>query len=435
MSDTAIGIMSVWKKFRRGERYDSLRDLIPAMTRRLFRVSQRGGLGRREFWALQDVSFAVQRGEALGIIGPNGAGKSTLLKLLSGILWPDKGHVQVKGRLSALIETGAGFHPDLTGRENIYLNGAILGMSKAELARKFDEIVEFSGLADFIDTPVKRYSSGMYARLGFAVAAHVDPEVMLVDEVLAVGDAAFQRRCLGRMDDVSKGGRTVLFVSHNMAAIKQLCPRALWLDKGRIRADGPSHAVVNEYLTAVSGRSEGGVIPPEAHRGGSGGVRIRQVEIRNSSGRSVNDLLMDERFEIVVRFEALKPITAASMGVGICTLEGTRIAALEQVADGAPPITVEPGCYEIGVGLVNFLLPGNYSLDIGVRHTLEGEALDYVLHATTFTVLDVSAEADSWVPFNGNYRRGVIQVDAKWGSLRCVPTAVGIAGHPTRGLP
>ncbi len=188
MTDTAIEFNGIWKKFAMGEKFDSLRDLIPSLAKLLFSRNYRGELQKREFWALKDVSFQVRRGEALGIIGPNGSGKSTALKLLSGILKPDKGSLQLRGRLGALIELGAGFHPDLTGRENIYLNGAILGMKKSEIDKKFDEIVEFSELRDFLDTPVKRYSTGMYARLGFSVAAHVDPDVLLVDEVLSVGD-------------------------------------------------------------------------------------------------------------------------------------------------------------------------------------------------------------------------------------------------------
>src|SRR5882762_615863 len=213
MTEISVRFQNVWKKFRRGERYDSLRDLIPAATRRLLSREKSVQLTSREFWALHDVSFQLRRGEAIGIIGPNGSGKSTTLKLLSRILKPDTGSVQVHGRMGALIEVGAGFHPDLTGRENIYLNGTILGMKRAEIDRKFDAIVEFSGLADFIDTPVKRYSTGMYARLGFSVAAYVDPDVLIVDEVLSVGDIVFQNRCLEKMNEIIRSGATVIFVS------------------------------------------------------------------------------------------------------------------------------------------------------------------------------------------------------------------------------
>ncbi|MCZ6785782.1 MAG: ABC transporter ATP-binding protein, partial [Planctomycetota bacterium] len=226
--------------------------MLPALTRRALRSDE---LADREFWALRDLSFSVERGEALGIIGHNGAGKSTLLKLMSGIMEPTRGSLDVSGRLSALIEVGAGFHPDLTGRENVYLNGTILGMRRAEIRRKFDQIVAFSGLEEFIDTPVKRYSSGMRVRLAFAVAAHLEPEILLVDEVLAVGDVAFQNKCLGKMDEASRSSRTILFVSHNMGMMTRLCTRAIWIDGGQIRLSGSPTEVVAEYLSSAEGIS------------------------------------------------------------------------------------------------------------------------------------------------------------------------------------
>src|SRR6202795_1336613 len=216
MFDVALRMEHVYKKFRKGEIFDSLRDLIPALTGRMFRQGELSERDKREFWALQDISFEVMRGEAFGIIGHNGAGKNTALKILRRIMKPTKGRMVVNGRLSALIEVGAGFHQDLTGRENIFLYGTILGMTKREIASKFDQIVAFSGLEEFIDTPVKRYSSGMYARLGFSVAAHVDPEVMIVDEVLSVGDYVFQNKCMERMKEVVRSGATALFVSHTL---------------------------------------------------------------------------------------------------------------------------------------------------------------------------------------------------------------------------
>jgi len=248
MSDVALRMEHVYKKFRKGEVYNSLRDLIPALTGKMFRQQELSGSDRREFWALQDISFEVKRGEAFGIIGPNGAGKSTMLKLLSRVMKPTRGSIQVNGRISALIELGAGFHADLTGRENVYLYGAILGMTRGEIAAKFDEIVEFSGLAEFIDTPVKRYSSGMYARLGFAVGAHVHPDVLLVDEVLSVGDFAFQRRCVERMREVIKTGATVLFVSHNLKTVAEFCHRGLLLEHGRPVTIGSMEEVISTYL-------------------------------------------------------------------------------------------------------------------------------------------------------------------------------------------
>jgi homopolymeric O-antigen transport system ATP-binding protein len=245
--DVALSMDHVSMKFRKGELHDSLRDLIPALAARL----RRGDLKRlsaREFWALQDISFEVRRGEAFGIIGSNGAGKSTILKLLSGIIRPTKGNIRVRGRLSALIEVSAGFHPDLTGRENIHLNGTILGMTKQEIRRKFDEIVEFAGLSEFIDTPVKRYSSGMYARLGFSVAAHVEPDLLIVDEVLSVGDYLFQQKCIDRMTAILHSGATVVFVSHNLHAVAGLCERSLLLEKGRAITCTDTNEVIRQYL-------------------------------------------------------------------------------------------------------------------------------------------------------------------------------------------
>jgi len=241
----------VYKKFRKGERHDSLRDLIPALAKRAVkRLSAPPQLRAEEFWALHDVSFEIHRGEAVGIIGHNGAGKSTMLKHLSGLIKPTRGHIEVRGSLSALIEVGAGFHPDLTGRENVFINGAILGMSRSEVQRKFDDIVAFSELGDFIDTPVKRYSSGMYVRLAFAVAAHLEPDILVVDEVLAVGDAEFQKKCMSKMQDVAGGmGRTVLFVSHNMVAVQSLCEKALLLERGRVKAAGTVASVVATYIS------------------------------------------------------------------------------------------------------------------------------------------------------------------------------------------
>lgn len=265
----------VSKKFRRGELYDSLRDLIPALAGKLGRrQAPADKLREKEFWALKDISFEVHPGEAFGIIGSNGAGKSTILKLLSGIMRPTAGNITVRGRLSALIEVGAGFHPDLTGRENIYLNGTILGMSKEEIRRKFDEIVDFGGLNDFIDTPVKRYSSGMYARLGFSVAAHVEPDLLIVDEVLSVGDYLFQQKCIDRMTSILKGGTTVLFVSHNLHAVAELCQRSMLLEKGQLLACGKTDEVIRSYIGRAQDQRSG-----EGTR-----VQIDQVTLRRADG-------------------------------------------------------------------------------------------------------------------------------------------------------
>jgi len=275
-SDAVLAMENVSKKFRRGEIYDSLRDLIPALVKGVGKRRAADALGAKEFWALDDVSFEVRRGEAFGIVGSNGAGKSTILKLLSGIMRPTRGSITVRGKLSALIEVGAGFHPDLTGRENIFLNGAILGMSREEIRRKFDEIVDFGGLRDFIDTPVKRYSSGMYARLGFSVAAHVEPDLLIVDEVLSVGDYLFQQKCIDRMTSILKSGTTVLFVSHNLHAVTELCQRSLLLEKGRLLACGPTDEVIRQYI----GRAQ------DQRSGETTRIEIRDVALRNAAGES-----------------------------------------------------------------------------------------------------------------------------------------------------
>jgi lipopolysaccharide transport system ATP-binding protein len=250
----AISVEGLSKYYRIGQyrsAYGTLRDSVAAATHRI--VRREPVEVHKDIWALRDVSFDVAEGEVLGVVGRNGAGKSTLLKILTRITTPTEGQATIRGRVGSLLEVGTGFHPELTGRENVYLNGAVLGMKRREIARKFSEIIEFSGVENFIDTPVKRYSSGMSVRLAFAVAAHLEPEILLVDEVLAVGDAEFQRRCLGRMEDLSQSGRTVLFVSHNMQAVAQLCSRAIWLERGQTMEDGPSSDVVASYLQAGHG--------------------------------------------------------------------------------------------------------------------------------------------------------------------------------------
>jgi lipopolysaccharide transport system ATP-binding protein len=275
MPDVALRMEHVYKKFRKGEVFNSLRDLVPALTGRMFQQQDFSGHDQREFWALRDVSFEVKRGEAFGIIGHNGAGKSTILKILSRIMKPTKGNMVVNGRLCALIEVSAGFHHDLTGRENIFLNGTILGMNRREIESKLDQIISFSGLEEFIDTPVKRYSSGMYARLGFSVAAHVDPEVLIVDEVLSVGDYMFQQRCMERMNSILKGGTTVLFVSHNLKAVTELCTRAMLLKKGEVAVVGGTDSVVRHYLKDAQEPSAGDESKP---------VYISQVKVSDELG-------------------------------------------------------------------------------------------------------------------------------------------------------
>jgi lipopolysaccharide transport system ATP-binding protein len=297
MTDIAIQFENVSKRFRRGENFDSLRDLLPAMFRRAIGRPVAETKAARDFWALNDISLKVAKGETLGVIGHNGAGKSTMLKHLAGIMIPSKGRINVDGRISALIEVGAGFHQDLTGRENVFLNGVILGMTRAEVARNFDEIVEFSGLAPFIDTPVKRYSSGMYARLGFAVAAHLDPDILVIDEVLSVGDFVFQQKSLHKMRSIAKGGATVLFVSHNLKAVSDLCARTVLMDAGSIVADGPTSEVIQIYLMREREKME---VERQVD------VAIRSVTLRSSKGSTVG-FAPGEKAWVDITFVANRP--------------------------------------------------------------------------------------------------------------------------------
>jgi lipopolysaccharide transport system ATP-binding protein len=279
MSTGVITFDHVWKKFQRGERHNSLRDLIPTIGRQLVgkaRPARPDQLDQREFWAVKDVSFEVQRGEALGIIGPNGAGKSTTLKLLTRILRPTKGACSIRGRAGALIEVAAGFHPDLTGRENVFLQGAIMGMTRADIARKLDAIVEFSGLHEFIDTQVKRYSSGMNARLGFSIAANLEPDALVIDEVLAVGDMAFQQRCINRMEDFKRQGVAIVFVSHDLQAVASLCTKTLFL-AGTVRAEGRPDEVIQAYVASAEASSEAAQ---------NDSVRIVSVKLADDRGRT-----------------------------------------------------------------------------------------------------------------------------------------------------
>ncbi len=295
MSDTVISVENLGKKYILGHQmqgeYETLRDKISNGVKFLSRklASTLNGKsitkhGTEEFWALRDVSFEIKQGEVVGIIGRNGAGKSTLLKILSRITEPTTGEIAIQGRVASLLEVGTGFHPELTGRENIYLNGAILGMSKNEIKRKFDEIVAFSEIEKFLDTPVKRYSSGMYVRLAFAVAAHLEPEILIVDEVLAVGDAGFQKKCLGKMDDVAREGRTVLLVSHNMISVQGLCNRAIWLDAGKVVEQGNSNQVISHYLQTSFSTLTHKVWEDKAKAPGNDEVRLYRACVRPTNG-------------------------------------------------------------------------------------------------------------------------------------------------------
>ena len=300
MQGHGIRVDDVWKKFHRGEVHDSLRDLIPAAFKKLTHKGPRSDeLAEGDFWAVADLNFQVKPGEAVGIIGTNGAGKSTTLKLLNGILRPNRGRIEVRGRVGALIEIAAGFHPDLTGRENTYLQGSILGMKRCDIKAKFDEIVAFAEIEDFIDTPVKRYSSGMNARLGFSIATSLHQDVLLIDEVLSVGDFAFQQRCNQRMKDLVKSGAAVVFVSHNLRAVNSLCNRAILMARGRPVATGTANEVVRTYLEGVSAHDS---IP-------DGQVKIRRVTLLGRDGKPSELFSPGDRAVLEVEFEALRDVS------------------------------------------------------------------------------------------------------------------------------
>lgn len=382
MTAPALEFHQVSKKFRRGELYDSLRDLIPAFTGRLLRGKRSDALAEREFWAVRDVSFGIPRGEAFGIIGHNGAGKSTILKLLSGIMRPTVGTIAVRGRLSALIEVGAGFHPDLTGRENVYLNGTILGMTRKEIARKFDEIVAFADLEEFIDTPVKRYSSGMYARLGFAVAAHVDPDILVVDEVLSVGDYVFQRKCLERMSRIIGSGATVVFVSHNLRAVANLCGRALLLERGRAVTLGPSAEVIKTYLDRVQD-SRGDTSDRDAY---IAAVRVRSAQGETVTCRSGEDVWVD--VDVVAR----RP--TERMAVVLVCRDPEHYECFNTSTErlGLPPISLAPGQHvRCTFQLTLHLAQGTFHFGVALYRYDVQRTLDSWIPATT---LFVSADED-----------------------------------------
>jgi lipopolysaccharide transport system ATP-binding protein len=304
----AVAAEGISKLYRLGEYkagYETLRDTVAGAARRVRRRERRHDPSS-ELWALDDVSFEVEAGEVVGFIGHNGAGKSTLLKILTRITPPTRGRATIRGRVGSILEVGTGFHPELTGRENVLLNGAVLGMSRREVLSKFDEIVEFSGIGQFIDTPVKRYSSGMYVRLAFAVAAHLEPEVLIIDEVLAVGDHEFQQRCMGRIEDISGSGRTVLFVSHDMQAVSRLCDRAYWLEKGRVVLDGPSESVVAQYLQGRSGSGAERVWPVGEGPGSARG-RIVRTRIVDADGHTRNAVDVRERVGIEIDWAVEEP--------------------------------------------------------------------------------------------------------------------------------
>ena len=362
-----IRFENVSKRYRIGSGRESLREALYALPRRLLRRGD-GALDNSYIWALKDVGFEAHKGEVLGLIGSNGAGKTTILKLLSGVTRPTKGKTQVDGRMSALIELGAGFHPDLTGRENVYLNGAILGLGRKEIEAKYDSIVEFAELERFMDTPVKRYSSGMYARLGFSVAIHVNPDVLLVDEVLAVGDISFQKKCWNRMRDMMKrGSKAIVLVSHNMNAIKRLCSRVIWLENGAIRDQGSTRRIVDRYVEEqLSGTAGDGVldITGQPLRYGDGKAVVQAVSLHNQFGDVCDHFTRRDRICVRIQYMAYERIEPVQFVVTLANQEGVKVAgstSSNSLADASmalskgtgtiecvfDPIPLAPGVYYI----------------------------------------------------------------------------------------
>jgi lipopolysaccharide transport system ATP-binding protein len=414
MDEVAIHVEGLGKQYRIGTArapYRTLRETVAAAPRapiRMLRgrsnaaVGNGGGL----FWALRDVSLEVNAGEIVGIIGRNGAGKTTLLKVLARITEPTAGRAEIHGRVGSLLEVGTGFHPELTGRENIYLNGAILGMKRAQIARRFDEIVAFAEIERFIDTPVKRYSSGMYLRLAFSVAAHLDPEILFVDEVLAVGDAAFQKKCLGKMDDVARTGRTVLLVSHNLTAIRQLCGRALWLDHGDVQVDSGAQEAIMAYLKNVHTSDTTIDLAAYVNPYGQGELDVTSLSLVDPRYPSFA-VVWDDPIRLCIRVSAKQDLAHVGVGVGCSTLEGMPVFTVRSTDQEPEGFTMRAGeerevCCSIG----HNLRAGLYVLLVGVFHG------SYVYYYNPSAAQMEISEVGTAVYLSEN--TGLINCDASW---------------------
>ena len=372
----SLEIQGLSKQYRLGQaqHHQMLRERLVEMIKRPF-----SGMKETEsIWALRDVSFESDEGEVVGIIGRNGAGKSTLLKILSRITYPTLGEVRVNGRVASLLEVGTGFHDELTGRENIYLNGSILGMRKREVEERFDAIVDFSGVEQFLDTPIKHYSSGMRLRLGFAVAAHLEPDVLIVDEVLAVGDAGFQKKCIRAMEGLRSGGRTVLFVSHNLAAVENLCSRAIWIDAGKIRMDGEAKEVIKAYMGSFAGeRISGSDLSGTENRLGSGEIRYTRFEYLSPDGTPCAVVRSGDALVLRLHYHAEQTIRDPSFGFRLFTQMGTLITQTGHLLHGIHIPKIEPGdgYIELEIDSLN-LIPGPYSFSLWIARQSSKELFD-----------------------------------------------------------
>jgi lipopolysaccharide transport system ATP-binding protein len=390
-ADTAISIRNLGKSYilshQKVSSYNTFSESLLGMLGRLIVPGEKKNKGTQEnFWSLENISFEVKRGEVIGIIGKNGAGKSTLLKILSRITEPTTGHAEIYGRVGSLLEVGTGFHPELTGRENIYLNGTLLGMRKRQIDKVFAEIVEFAEISRFIDTPVKRYSSGMYVRLAFAVAAHIQPEVMIVDEVLAVGDLAFQEKCLGKMRNIGSSGRTILFVSHNMEAVQALCTRAIVIHHGKICFDGAPIDAKEYYMREIVQKEYS--IENNSGRGGSGGGKIISVDCVSENGYVANHIRLNESIKIKVEGEVSKEFIKSreiDVAIGLESISGIRVATI--LSSWKKCVTeIRNDKFGIEFHIFNLpLVPGQYVVSASL--ILKGETLDCIQRCASFNIL------------------------------------------------
>ncbi|MDB5239123.1 MAG: Teichoic-acid-transporting ATPase [Candidatus Parcubacteria bacterium] len=387
--------------------YVALRDVLAGIARKPFaflarRLRSAAGMEKKEaFWALKNVNFTVKRGEVIGVIGANGAGKSTLLKILSQITPPTEGEVILRGRVGSLLEVGTGFHPELSGRENIFLNGAILGMKRAEIARKFDEIVAFAGVEKFLDTPVKFYSSGMYVRLAFSVAAHMEPDILIIDEVLAVGDSEFQKKCLGKMDEITKNeGRTIFFVSHNMGAIQTLCQKCILLEHGTVAMIGETQEVINAYVRKAQSAA-GFDISGRTDRRGDGSLRVSDIRILDEKGSEANSISAGKDFTIALRYELKDPkVSDITIALGIDNNLSNRIAFLSNSLVGKN-ISTGSESREVRFRIHDAPLnAGDYYVTVFIDEA--GKVLDWVQKAATFSILPGHFYASGNMPQQGD---------------------------------
>jgi lipopolysaccharide transport system ATP-binding protein len=416
MSDVAIRIHDLGKKYRirhqRRERYIALRDVIADRVRNVFRANDRPLAATEDFWALKGVSFDIERGEVIGIIGRNGAGKSTLLKVISRITEPSEGRIELVGRVASMLEVGTGFHPELTGRENIFLNGAILGMRRAEIKRRFDEIVAFAGVEEFLDTPVKRFSSGMYVRLAFAVAAHLETEILIVDEVLAVGDAEFQKKCLGKMSEVAQGGRTVLFVSHNMGAIRRLTQRCILLEKGQVKIDAPVQDAIEQYLKQTSAGVAEGIFIRDKPRPADRPFYVDRVTTRREPGSDpASQFDCDHPIAICVEYTATRPVPGLYGYLQLQRLDGTvvyegdsndaGVNPFERLAAGSGTACVRVPERILGAGTYQIYLSFASGFDAA------GPSIDVPGVVGEFNLTDTSTR-------RGNRRNGYLSLKLPW---------------------